>query len=395
MRQKRVAATKWKTGSQVEKSILQIHEEKIKELQNSEETIKVISSKMEKLKKEIAKTTKEFHIAKINKDFHQVSIISASLNSLEEKMLGYKNNIDDIRNKSIENDYLLNVASILSQYNDLEEQEKVLRTNWNEESEKEFQVLKSKKDKLHEMYMLIVDPDYMCKKNYQPNEDTSLICKDCNIPLEMQNGFATCLECGLCVSSLHLAEEPSFKEMQDIDYRPQFSYEKMTHLDDWLRRFQAREMKEIPQEILDKLILEAHKERITDLSELTELKVKRYLKKLGLNEYYDNIINIISLLNNRPVFVLTPEVERKIKIMFQQIQEPFERHKPENRKNMLSYSYVLNKFFLILGLPEFSKYFVLLKSQDKLRQQDEIFKKIVEELAPKDNTINWRFFPSV
>jgi hypothetical protein len=128
---------------------------------------------------------------------------------------------------------------------------------------------------------------------------------------------------------------------------------------------------------------------------LTEDKVKKYLKKLNLNEYYDNVIAIINRLNKRPPFTLTTELEEKIKSMFRQIQEPFEKHKPKNRKNFLSYSYTLHKFFQILNLHEFCKYFPLLKSNDKLRQQDEIFKKIVAEMAMKDKTVNWVFYPSI
>ena len=168
----------------------------------------------------------------------------------------------------------------------------------------------------------------------------------------------------------------------------------MSHLEDWLRRFQAKENRQIPTEILDKVILEARKERVQDLNTLTEDKVKRYLKKLNLNEYYDNVIGIINRINSRPPFKLTPEIENKIKMMFSQMQEPYEKHKPQNRKNFLSYSYTLHKIFQILGLHEFSKYFPLLKSADKLRQQDEIFKKMVDELAEKDKTIKWAFYPS-
>ena len=49
--------------------------------------------------------------------------------------------------------------------------------------------------------------------------------------------------------------------------------------------------------------------------------------------------------------------------------------------------------FLILNLPEFAKYFALLKDYGKLRQHDETFRKIVEELARTDDKTNWRFFP--
>ena len=183
--------------------------------------------------------------------------------------------------------------------------------------------------------------------------------------------------------------------MQDYIYKPQFTYQKSSHLDDWLRRFQAKENRVVDQVILDKVILEAKKQRITDLNTLTEDKVKKFLKNLNLNGYYDNVIGIINRINGRPQFHLTPEIENKIKIMFEQIQEPFIKYKPATRKNFLSYSYILHQFFKILGLNEFTKYFPLLKSTDKLRQQDEIFRKIVDHMNKFDKSVNWVFYPTV
>ena len=56
--------------------------------------------------------------------------------------------------------------------------------------------------------------------------------------------------------------------------------------------------------------------------------------------------------------------------MFKEIQVPFMKHCPENRKNFLSYSYVLHKFCELLELDYLLEYFPLLKSREKLQQQD-------------------------
>jgi hypothetical protein len=83
-----------------------------------------------------------------------------------------------------------------------------------------------------------------------------------------------------------------------------------------------------------------NKERVQDLNTLTEDNIKRYLKKLNLNDYYDNVIGIIDRINGRPPFTLTSEVEDKIKIMFQQIQDPYDKFKPAGRK--ISYRIVIH-----------------------------------------------------
>ena len=50
-----------------------------------------------------------------------------------------------------------------------------------------------------------------------------------------------------------------------------------------------------------------------------------------------------------PAPKLSPYLEDKLKLMFSEIQEPFEKHCPPTRKNFLSYSYVLYKFCELLG----------------------------------------------
>ncbi len=74
--------------------------------------------------------------------------------------------------------------------------------------------------------------------------------------------------------------------------------------------------------------------------------------------------------------------------MFKEIQVPFLKHSPQNRKNFLSYSYVLHKFLELLGEDKYLEYFPLLKSREKLHQQEQTWKKICEELG-------WQFIRSI
>ena len=74
--------------------------------------------------------------------------------------------------------------------------------------------------------------------------------------------------------------------------------------------------------------------------------------------------------------------------MFRAIQNPFIKWCPLNRKNFLSYSYCLHKFFQLLGMDQYMKQFPLLKSREKLLGQDIIWKNICKELG-------WPFFKSL
>ena len=57
-------------------------------------------------------------------------------------------------------------------------------------------------------------------------------------------------------------------------------------------------------------------------------------------------------------------------------------------KTFLSYSYVLYKFCELLSEDKYLKYFPLLKSKEKLYQQDVIWKKMCE-------TLMWEYIPTI
>lgn len=368
--------------SKSQHSILHKHESRLEELSIHDKKIQKIKIDIKNLEKSLTNKT-----------------LVDEKNEKNDKTKKLLRNLHNEKNK-LENDinlcdYLLESSQIIQKYIELEKRESEL-LNLNELSEEislEINQINEEKCDLVEEYLLKFEPDTKIPKMTIKRELN--ICEECNVSFQIENSYLVCPLCGICKNTIEQAHELSYKEKQDYDYRPQFTYDKRSHLDDWLRRFQNKEARAIPQDVLDKVILEAKKERINDLNTLTEEKVKRYLKKLSLNDYYDNVIGIINRLNGRPPFTLTQEIEEKIKKMFQQIQDPYEKFKPPSRKNFLSYSYTLCKFFQILNLHEFAKYFPLLKSNDKLRQQDDIFKKIVGHMSEIDKTTKWVFYPSV
>lgn len=382
-----------KQKSKTQHSIMHKHEVRLNEFKNKSERLRNIDTKIRSLESLIKRQNEELLRKQLNKE--SISDLSDSIRNNKTNLEKLRQDRERINSGQDEIEYLLESSSIMMNYLIIEEREsELLQSNHlSEEHNAELNEMYKQKSLLIDTYLSKFDPSYSNQKR-QLNPD-SISCAECKVPFTVDRSFLVCPNCGICQQTVEQATELSYKELQDFDYRPQFTYDKMTHLEDWLRRFQAKENRSIPQEILDKVLLEANKERVQDLNTLTEDKIKRYLKKLNLNDYYDNVIGIINRINGRPPFTLTPEVEDKIKIMFQQIQDPYDKFKPSGRKNFLSYSYTLHKFFQILGLHEFAKYFPLLKSTDKLRQQDDIFKKIVAYMSERDPVTKWVFYPSI
>jgi hypothetical protein len=189
-----------------------------------------------------------------------------------------------------------------------------------------------------------------------------------------------CMECGVCfpaeLQCLNYAEEQEVNEK----FVPVCGYKKENHLNEWILQFQGRETTTIPPEVLDQLRSEFKKEKIKSVNEISREKVKMYLKKLKLSKYYEHSTHITHLLNGLKPPEMSRELEDRLRLMFREIQTPFDKHCPKNRNNFLSYSYVLYKFCELLGEDEYLPFFPLLKSKDKLRQQDTIWKNICKEL---------------
>lgn len=374
-------------------SILKIHEDKMLEFNNKVETIKKININIKENTNKIEKLKKETALKCINQIHYDNSSINNKIEIYKKSNCELINQRTYLSSGKEQIDYILGSCKIISKYIELEEIEKGLILN-ETGIEEELYELNIEKNVLIDEYMFLIDPNYVsCRSNTKLTEE--LYCEDCHVKLNSESGHLVCYNCGKSIPTVQVATDFSYKELQEMDIRTQYTYLKQTHLTEWLRRFQSKEHKEIPQNIIDKVIMEAYKKKVKDLSTLNESDIKKYLKNLGLNDYYDNVIAIINKINKRPKFVLTEEVEQKIKNMFQQTCMLFDKFKASDRKNMLSYSYLLNKYFLILGLPEFSKYFFLLKSPEKLREQDHVFKKIVEELAKIDTKTKWKFYPSL
>ena len=217
-------------------------------------------------------------------------------------------------------------------------------------------------------------------------------CPDCDSSLLVneRESELTCPGCGATRRYLGNTDQNVTYEQQVQQYTPgnYFAYKRLNHFTEWLNSLQAKENTDIPQEVLDAVRAEFKKERASKRCDIKVRKVKAFLKKLKLHKYYEHAINICKLLNGMPAPKLPQFLEDRLKRMFGEIQEPFQKHCPPSRKNFLSYSYVLYKFCELLGEDSYLEFFPLLKSPEKLYQQDSIWKNICKELG-------WEFIRSI
>lgn len=198
----------------------------------------------------------------------------------------------------------------------------------------------------------------------------------------------TCQNCGAVVTTL-ISEELTYREEQETSEKIiNYSYKRENHFNEWLSQFQAQEMTTIPEEVIEQLRSELKKLKIQKVEEITHAKIRSLLKKLRLNKWYEHVPFITNLLNGIKPPSMPQELEETLRIMFKDIQKPFDDHCPMERKNFLSYSFVLFKMCELLEEDEYLQFFPLLKSKEKLYSQDVIWKKIC-------STLRWEFIPTV
>lgn len=262
-----------------------------------------------------------------------------------------------------------------------------LDTNDNEnnnDDDDEIEEVVKDKTTLVDEYLHAIDHKYM--KSF--NDSLSNMCEKCNINMNClaQEGLIICPICGYQEILLVEQNRPIYK--QSNKEASHYTYKRINHFNEWISQIQGKESTDIPEEIFDKIVNEINKEKISDLSKLSYNKMREILKKINTNKYYEHIYYIIYRLNGIPAPDFPPELEEKLRSMFKEIQAPFLKYCPSNRKNFLSYSYVLYKFCQLLEKDEYLKYFSLLKSREKLHLQDQIWKQICEE-------VNWEFIQSI
>ena len=346
-----------------------------------DETNKIPSLLMEKNKlKDQLKTLRETEHSPENKIEMQLEI--------QDKLNDISQSIRDIKNKK--KDYYLNNSKYIFDYFENKKNIETLTLNKNKKLYSFFKIDDAEKpnetkgNNIVKQYLNNIDKTFIDMTFFTYQSD---ICKYCYkgelIPLE-DEGMLICNLCSRTIQYLIENEKPSYKEPpKEICF---YAYKRINHFKEIISQFQGKETTQIDKEVIENIKQQIKKERI-NLSQITNVKTKEILKKLGYNKYYEHIPFIKNKLGIKPP-VMSQDLEEKLCNLFIELQYPYSKFCPNYRVNFLNYYYTAYKLCELLGKTQYLEHFPMLKDVEKRIEQDTIWKQICEEL-------NWEYIPTL
>jgi hypothetical protein len=353
------------------------HRQKIKEFESEKESIISLNNELNNINIqifELDKNREKFTMSELNK---RAELLDKK-DEIENRMNLINNNIVEMDYYDQTGDLIVNYYNSTDNENDQTESKSILaflcKKKIVDEPIKENKINKSQ---LFEKYCQITEGIRIT-----PDDGTKRIkyCNECKIE-KILNIAESSYVCPLCGDMEIIIMD---EDVQIKDYSP---YKRLNRFREWLNAFQAKQSPEIDEKVYKDIIDELNKRRINDLSLLDRVLMRNILKKLGYNEYYEHIHFIINKLSGLPPPKITRDMEKMFIKMFLMIQEPWLKHKRKDRKNFLSYSYVLHKFCELLELDHLLDCFPLHKQMDILMEDDILWKKICQDL-------HWDFISS-
>lgn len=227
--------------------------------------------------------------------------------------------------------------------------------------------------------------------------DQEMICKECEsteIVHDTKMSQLICQECGY--TEFYLDDDtPQWSD--EVQVSTPFKYTRINNFRVHLQRLQGVEAKTIPSEVIENL-RHAFVSRRIDLMKVTRKMIRERLKDIGIKDgidhtkYYNNSPIILSKLTNQRPPILSQEFIQELEREFLKIEISFERHKDKfesNRTHFFSYNFVFNKLFRKMqekypedkNIPKLIDHFPLLKSRQKLVEQDRVWRYICIDLG--------------
>jgi hypothetical protein len=378
MSSKRKTTDKTKTIS--DEPVEYFHQKKMEEIREEKNNKKNLLLDILRMENELDECNK---ISKEERTHEQYCKIM----ELNDKIMEDRKRLKKINDDEMVFDYFSKVGEFI---NDVYQPSKIKLVSWGDKKNKNS----GRNIDKYKKYVSIMDDKNV--GNMLFHDEKFKYCKDCDEIMELDEQMAgmICHNCGTFQKVLLEPHKPTYDENT---YEPgYYAYRRKGHFTEKLTQAQAKESKDIPQEVYEAVNLEMVKEELVNMMDLTTDKVKKYLRRHGFEKYYEHIPYIIGRLGIQPL-KLTQHMENQLTKYFSISENAFEVLKRESDKfnklikndvivkriNFLPYNCVINRLCEALGYYDIMQYFPLLKSPQNLAKFYEAWRIICEYLKDK------------
>lgn len=210
--------------------------------------------------------------------------------------------------------------------------------------------------------------------------------------LEIINHETMCGICGIIYKTRletdGVSEENfSYQEKQDSIRITKPCYKRANHLIDKLNQKLVNTKLKVPEEVLEGIKKQMKIQKILDLRNLKIEDIRKILKKLGYEKYYEMEYTIFYKITGVKLLEFSENLINKIQTMFSKIMSSFDEINNKGRSSMFVYDYTIHKILELLSLDDYKKHFKPPKNIEKTTEYDKIWKKICEDLQ-------WQYIPT-
>jgi uncharacterized Zn finger protein (UPF0148 family) len=222
-----------------------------------------------------------------------------------------------------------------------------------------------------------------------------MACDECgqSLLINTTESVVICTTCGTAKPFMEgSTRNLNYHEQMDYNSKRQYTYKRLSHFIETLNSVQGKENTSIPDEVMEAMHQEIKKNRM-DAMDVEPRHIRQFLKRRGMPKMYEHTNTILGLLQGKSQKI--PEhIELELKNRFLALQTPFQTvcDGDSTRRNMLRYNYIIYKLLqMIPGGDAYLHLFPLLKSRTKLKEHDDMWKKILDAM----DRDGWTFYPTI
>ena len=138
-----------------------------------------------------------------------------------------------------------------------------------------------------------------------------LTCRNCGVEklTNPRESYASCPCCGE-ITKYQDTQNNKGEYSEEVEVLSPFAYKRINHFKEWISTLIAREGSGPPQEVIDELLRELKKDKVETREEVTEERIKGYLKKLKHAKLYEHIPAIIFKICGVPPPQISPRLKQ-------------------------------------------------------------------------------------